>query len=201
MEYYRNLSLDNVLEEKWRDIPKFEGMYQASNYGRIKSLKRAKRKIMKQEVSNFGYLRIHLFGHPKFFVHRLIAQAFIPNPNNKPFINHKNGIKTDNRTENLEWCTQSENRIHAFKTGLAKPNYAMKGRIGIKNKASKPIVQLTKDFEVVAHFVSAEDVYRVLGKYSQGYINMVCNGKKHEAYGYNWMFLSDYQERLQVLSI
>lgn len=68
-----------------------------------------------------GYAVVGLFKNKKqrqFFIHRLIAEAFIPNPEKKPFINHKNGIKTDFSIQNLEWCTQSENQLHAYRTGL-----------------------------------------------------------------------------------
>ena len=127
------LNLKNLPNEEWRDIKDYEGLYQVSNYGRIKHLdtiifseryykngKKVSEKIMtcKSSKGSKGYNRILLYkdGVGKSFkAHRLVAQAFIPNP-------HINEIKTDNRVENLEWCTNGENGAHAWRTGLRKKN-------------------------------------------------------------------------------
>lgn len=111
-----NGSIDN---EKWKDIPDYEGIYQVSNLGRIKS----KMGIKTKQLSRNGYEIIMLYKNCKwknFIVHRIVAQSFILNPENKSQVNHVNGIKTDNRAENLEWVTCSENHKHAFKMGLKK---------------------------------------------------------------------------------
>lgn len=120
--------------EIWKDIKGYEGKYQVSNYGNVKSLPRTRKAkfnsvsykqeiILKPKTANNGYLLVNLYIESKrvmFSIHRLVALTFIDNPNNYPVINHKNGIKTDNRVENLEWCTQSHNRIHALENNLAK---------------------------------------------------------------------------------
>lgn len=125
-----------IMKEEWKDIPGYEGFYQASTKGRVRSLNRIctvyrgstkyKRKLkgkIRSLVNLNGYngVRLSKDGDKKLIqVGRLIALTFIPNPNNKPQINHKNGIKTDDRVENIEWCTQSENTQHAYDNGLIK---------------------------------------------------------------------------------
>lgn len=125
-------------EEKWMSIQDYEGLYEISNFGQVKSLdreftsiskgkfcvKRWKGRILKPKYRKDGYVNITLAKHginKVLFVHRLVGQAFIENPENKPEINHIDGIKTNLFVGNLEWSTKSENKKHAFDTGLKKP--------------------------------------------------------------------------------
>lgn len=109
------------MQELFRDIVGYEGIYQISNLGNVKSFKRVSKGELLKPVYRKGYATVTLSknGISKIHsIHRLIATAFIPNPDNLPIINHIDGNKTNNDLSNLEWCTQLENMRHAFKTGL-----------------------------------------------------------------------------------
>lgn len=101
--------------EEWRTVLGYEGIYQISSIGRVKN---AYGHILKPETSRNGYKRVTFYDRKKFQVHRLVAIAFIPNPEDKDVVNHKNGDKLDNSVENLEWSTWSENLKHAYAIGL-----------------------------------------------------------------------------------
>lgn len=121
-------------QEIWKDIKGYERLYQVSSNGIIKKLAQKSKsnrsayrnkiypeKILKPKINHLGYAKIVLFKNgigTKFSFHKIAATTFIPNPENKKEVNHINGIKSDNRAENLEWCTRSENVNHSFKTGL-----------------------------------------------------------------------------------
>jgi hypothetical protein len=109
------------ITEHWRDVPNYEGVYRISNLGRVKSLWFGREKILKPKEIGGGYVQVGLRkeGVRKFFlIHRIVMLAFVGESDLQ--VNHKNGIKTDNCLENLEYCTASENTIHAFKNGLKK---------------------------------------------------------------------------------
>ena len=141
--------------EIWADIEGYEGLYQVSNQGRVKSLAREtigndgrkypfKETILKPRFMNAGYLIVNIHKERKMksvSIHRLVAETLIPNPENKREVNHINGNKTDNRIENIEWCTSSENKTHAITTGLNTKPPTHYGEDNFRTKLNKYNVQ------------------------------------------------------------
>lgn len=139
-----------MIQEIWKPVVNFEGLYEVSSYGNIRTLARKitdakktyirKAQNLKATKGSRGYYRIKLYngnGFKDTSIHKEVALAFIPNPENKPYINHINGVKTDNRVENLEWCTHSENVKHAYAGGLKKQS----SYCGEGNSSAKLIVE------------------------------------------------------------
>ena len=176
--------------EEWRDVVGYEGLYQVSSEGRVKSLERKlshwrggeriqKERILKQSVVYGGYLRVCLSvdGKTKMLrVHRLVCEAFHKNPENKPEVNHINEDKTDNRACNLEWCTRRENC-----------NYGTRNERSAK-ALSKPVGQYTLDGELVKIWPSTIEVQRQTG-FGQGAVSAVAIGKRKTAYGFIWKYV------------
>lgn len=176
----------NLMNEIWKDVKGYEGKYQISNLGRVRSAKG----ILKPQKRQHGYLGIMLYGrggHPKrnfkhFSVHRLVAEAFIPNPNGYLEVNHIDEDKTNNCVSNLEWSSRLQNVHH----GTAIERRAAKQ---INGKCSKAIDQYTLDGEFVAHYASLAEAHRQTG-FGQGNICHHLHGKSNysHAYGYIWKY-------------
>lgn len=186
------LKLD--LFEEWLPIENYEDLYQVSNWGRVKSLNYRhtnQEQILKQINDKDGYQQIRLYKDGKgktFKVHRLVAMAFIQNPNNYTEINHKDECKTNNRIDNLEWCNRKYNvNFGTRNERCSGENHPMFGNFGKKHPSAKQIIQLTLNGEVVRKWDSAMDVKRELG-YNQGNISSCCRGEHKSAYNYKWQF-------------
>ena len=188
-----------MINEIWIDIVGYEQLYQISNLGRVKSLnynKTGKEKILKLCKNNSGYLLVNLSKNSetkKYTVHRLVAEAFIDNPNNLPCIDHINCEKSANSVENLRWVTHKENMNNPI-TKLVLKNNGLKNNKGQKIaticatfKNSKPIIQFSKDGEFIRKWNCIMDVERELG-IDQGNISKCCNGKLKSAGGYKWSY-------------
>ena len=170
--------MKNNNEEAWKDVSGYEGLYQVSNQGRVKSFKQEKERILKPVRDTCGYLRVILCKNGKrkmCSIHRLVALTFIPNKDNFTEVNHKDEIKTNNNIENLEWCDKKYNN-----------NYGTRIQRAVE-KISKPVFQYTKDGKFVREWKSTMDVKRNLGYY-RGIISECCLGKRKSAYGFLWKY-------------
>lgn len=192
------------LIEEWRTIPGYEGYYEVSNMGRVRSLDRIKRsgygstskikgKVLKPGRTLRGYTQVNLYkdgNSEMLLLHRIVAKVFIPNNDSKEkrTVNHIDGNKENNCINNLEWATYSENHIHAFKHGLRH----WKDGMGLK---SIPVVQLNRETgEFIAEYPSIASAGRTFDTDVTSSIRDCCNGKLHHTKGYKWMFKEDYEK-------
>ena len=172
-----------MTEEIWCPIKGYEGLYEVSDKGRVKSLKFGKERILKLIRDQNGYLLINLYknGEMKTYrIHSIVAKTFIPNPDNLPEVNHKDEDKTNNSVINLEWCDQKYNCNYG--TRIKRISEKM-----TNGKLSKPVLQYTKSGELVREWKSATDVERNLGYFGTN-ISSCCNGKIKSAYGFIWKY-------------
>ena len=179
--------------EIWKDIPGYEGLYQVSNMGQVRSLDVwiksnnpkssdtmfRKGRVLRQYARTGGYLNVCLSKDGKvkpMRVHRLVAQAFIPNPNNYPEVNHIDHSRTNNCVDNLEWCTRQYNFDYS----------------GVRYCRAFAVDQLTMDGEYITTYYSQREAARAIGGHGIN-ISLCCRGLASHAYGYKWRRSSDEQ--------
>lgn len=181
------------LNEEWMPVVGFEGLYEVSSHGNVRILydrvKYKKGDLLKL-YENGGYKRIWLFNgkiKKRFLVHRLVAFAFIEKVNGKDFINHINSNKSDNRVENLEWCTASENAKHGYWYGNIVINNPNKGKFGFDNHMSKAVYQYTLSYEFINKHGGVREAARNTGVGHRS-IQYCCKGRYKKAGGYVWSY-------------
>jgi hypothetical protein len=184
---------------EWRPVVGFEGLYEVSNCGQLKSLNynhTKKEGILKLYTKHLGYKAVSLVkdkSHYTKAIHRLVAEAFIPNPYNKPEVNHIDSNPSNNHLSNLEWVTKSENAIHGFRFGNRKNHLPIPPKRG-KSPEAKPVYQFTLDGVLIRKWDCITDAYD--GKAKASHIGACCKGIRFKALGYRWSFtetLVDYK--------
>lgn len=192
----RWMSLEDYPNEEWRNVEGFENRYMVSNIGRVKTkdftytlygkIQTKHEHILKTIIRKDGYCKVNLGGYRNqktLNLHRLVATAFIPNPQNLPCINHKDENPTNNIVENLEWCTYKYNNNYG--------SFGEKHSIAYKNHPSfsKPVIQMTLDGTDIREFPSIAEAARYLGG---NYVNIAEflrePNKRNHAYGYKWRY-------------
>ena len=186
------------MDKLWKRIENFNDYY-ISNFGDIikdnyksRNSKNSKMKAIKPCIKDNGYLQVGLYQkrskkNYKKYMHRLVAETFIPNPNNYPIINHKNGNKKDNRVENLEWCNYSHNIEHAYNNNLRTKKY------GSNNKLSRHFVELDNEYNFIREFWGSREENKKLG-YTRDTIERCARGITTETHNKIYLFYDEYFE-------
>lgn len=189
------------MNEEWKQIIGYEGLYEVSNLGRVNSLMDnhwlKRDKILIWSISDW-YLRLSLCKNKKHknkTIHRLVATMFKENPDNKPMVNHIDGNKLNCREDNLEWVTASENTIHSWKNWLSKitnnhhfyTNHPFKWKFGKYHNSSKKVNQYSLQWEFIREWESIADISREF-KTSVASISNCCRWKSNNSWWYIWKF-------------
>ena len=160
------------MEEIWKDKKDYEGLYQVSNCGRVKSIKFGKEKILKQSIRH-GYYCVNLYKngkHKNYYVHRLVAEAFIDNTDNLSCVNHKDENKQNNVVSNLEWCTHEYNNIYGTRI----------------ERCSKPVLQFDLNGNLIKEWKSINECGR--NGFKQSDICKCCRGERKTHQNFIWKY-------------
>lgn len=175
------------MKEVWKDIEGYEGLYQVSNMGNV----RGKNGVLKPHNSK-GYLQIILSLNGEishYYIHKIVAKAFLPNPDNKQEVDHIDTNTLNNVVSNLKWVTRKENMNNPLTR--KKQSTRLKGKIGHNTPASKIIAQLDKNGKLLKVWLCAMDAVRQEG-YTQEHISSCCKGTLKTHKGYKWQYIDDY---------
>lgn len=185
------------MQEIWKDIKGYEGRYQISNLGNVKSLSRKtefsdgkppryeKEKLLTPAKHHKGYVKAQLRKNNNtkaFFIHRLVAQAFIPNPEGKATVNHKDGNKVNNTVVNLEWLSNQENMKHAYATGI-------RDNSKVNEMRKRPVAQYSKDGQLVRTYESVKEAVELNPTFRQGGISSCALGNYKTSHGFVWKYI------------
>ena len=207
MYHPRRPKFKETIMEQWKDIAGFEGKYQVSNLGRVKSLKYhrankektlAVRGAVRRGKERYFYVTLSKDNKTAVrYVHRLVAECFVNNPDNKPYVNHKDGDIHNNNADNLEWVTPLENNIHAMRI-LGR--YPHKGFKFDKCKASKKVCQIYISEEGYRYHLATYAnavVSSLITGISEAEIRQCCKGKRKQAGGYIWQYVEQSKTQIQ----
>ena len=192
------INRENVI---WKPVTGYEGLYEVSNMGVIKSLnfrRTGEEKILSTSKDTSGYYFVTLFNkgsRKECRVHRLVAEAFIPNPEYKPCIDHINTDRTDNRVENLKWVTHKENSNNQLtKNKIIKshqdPILKKKRSQNISKSKMKPVIQFSQDGQIITVYNSVKNATEITG-IDKASISYCCNGIQKTAGGYKWEYMKN----------
>lgn len=201
MKHYKNLSLEDIEGEIWKDVVGYENIYMVSNFGRIKSNGRevfkpsslnntyrikTSKKISSHCFTTTGYHQVGIM-RKSHYVHRLVAIAFLDNPLNKETVNHIDGNKSNNNLNNLEWATRKENSIHAFTKGLNQKTWGGKG--GTRHYRAKKVYQYDLDNNFIREYETLTTT-KVYG-FNMFCVANVCNEKmRYKTHkNYKWSYI------------
>lgn len=184
-------------KEHWKSIPQYEGLYEVSDKGNVRSIAqytrhhtvvpRSKARMLKAELTHDGYVRVSLSKHGQqkhFSVHRLVALAFIQNHDNLPQVNHKDENPQNNSADNLEWCTGKQN------CNYGRHCQRIKERLNGKHHLARPVARLDRDGDTIEIYKSINEAARQMGVRREN-ISRCCNGRYSLSCGYAWKYVDD----------